>query len=220
MGIKTNAAYFGTTGTLSVAGDDYTAAVTSCGIVPTTATASTTDIGGGVTQFVGQAVWQAQLGYNQDWKTPGSLSQKLIEWHGQIKTFTYTPDSGALPVTFDARCIAGQIGGAGQAIHAATVNLPVNGQPLFAAPSTAPVLSTATPSAAGAGSMVTIKGSGFVGLSGAAAVKFGASNATSYTVVDPNTIVAILPAGAAGAAAIVVTNPTGASSALPYTRGA
>lgn len=220
MATKSNAAYFGTTGTLSVAGDDYTAAVTSCAIVPNTPTASTTDIGGGVTQFVGQATWQAQVAYNQDWRTAGSLSQKLIEWHGQVKTFTYTPDSGALPVTFDARCVAGQIGGGAQAVHTATVNLPVNGQPLFTPAATAPTITAATPTAAAAGSMVTIKGSGFTGVTGAAGVKIGATNATSYTIVDPNTIVAVVPAGSAGSAPIVVTNATGASAAFPYTRGA
>ncbi|WP_449408369.1 hypothetical protein [Microbacterium maritypicum] len=85
-------------------------------------------------QFVGVNAWVAQLGYNQDWKTPDSLSQKLIEWHGQVKTFTYTPDDGGQVATFDALVLAGQFGGPAAAIHSATVNLPVNGQPTFAAP--------------------------------------------------------------------------------------
>ncbi|MCM3779864.1 hypothetical protein [Microbacterium hydrocarbonoxydans] len=129
-----NAAYFGTTGKITVEGDDYTAAVTSCALVPTAPTATTTDIGGGVTQFVGGNAWVAQLGYNQDWKTPNSFSQKLIEWHGQMKTFTYTPDDGGQVATFSARVLAGQFGGGAAAIHAATVNLPINGQPAFSAP--------------------------------------------------------------------------------------
>lgn len=127
-----NAAYFGTTGSLTVEGDDYTAAVTSCALVPTAPTAAVTDIGGGVTQFAGANTWVAQVGYNQDWKTPASLSQKLIEWHGQSKTFTYTPDDGGQVATFSARVLAGQFGGAAAAIHQATVNLPINGQPAFA----------------------------------------------------------------------------------------
>lgn len=138
MATIANAAYFGTTGTLSIdnggTDDDYTAAVTSCALVPSAPTASTTDIGGGVTQFVGQSTWQAQITYNQDWKTTGSLSQKLIEWHGQVKEFTYTPEDGGQIVTFTARCVAGTIGGGAQALHAATVNLPVNGQPAFTTP--------------------------------------------------------------------------------------
>lgn len=129
-----NAAYYGTTGTLTIESDDYTAAVTSCALVPSAPTASVTDIGGGVQQFVGENTWQAQIAYTQDWKTAGSLSQKLIEWHGQTKTFTYTPEDGGQIATFTARVVAGQFGGAAATIHAATVNLLIIGQPAFAAP--------------------------------------------------------------------------------------
>lgn len=127
-----NAAYFGTTGKLEIGTDEYTAAVTSCALVPNAPTAQSTDIGGGVTSFVGANAWQAQIGYNQDWKTTTSLSQQLIAWHGQSKVFKYTPDAGGKTVTFSAVVQAGQIGGAAGAIHQATVNLQVNGQPTFA----------------------------------------------------------------------------------------
>lgn len=85
---------------------------------------------------------------------------------------------------------------------------------------TVPTLTSALPSGAAVGSQVTVRGTGFSGVTGAAGVKFGTVNATSYTVVDPTTIVAVVPAGSAGAANIVVTSPAGASVALPYTRGA
>jgi hypothetical protein len=48
-------------------------------------------------------------------------------------------------------------------------------------------------------------------VSGAAGVKFGANNATSYIVQDRQTIFAISPAGTAGAKQVIVTNTTGAS---------
>ncbi|MBN9208139.1 MAG: IPT/TIG domain-containing protein [Microbacterium ginsengisoli] len=83
-----------------------------------------------------------------------------------------------------------------------------------------PVLLGATPSGAAAGSMVQITGSGFAGVTGATGVKIGGTNASSYFVVSDNVIVAIMPAGSAGSAPITVTNPTGTSTALPYTRGA
>ena len=68
---------------------------------------------------------------------------------------------------------------------------------------------------------MTIKGSGFSGVTGAAGVKFGAVNATSYTVVSGSTIVAVVPAGTAGSAPVTVTHPTnGTSAPLTYTRGA
>jgi hypothetical protein len=81
----------------------------------------------------------------------------------------------------------------------------------------APALSSALPSGAAEGELVTIKGSA---LTDASAVKFGASNASDYTVVNDNTIVASVPAGSAGSAAISVVTPAGTSDNLPYTRGA
>lgn len=83
-----------------------------------------------------------------------------------------------------------------------------------------PIVMNAQPSGAAAGQQVTITGSGFIGLSGAAAVKFGGTNATAYTVIDSSTIVASVPAGSAGSAPITVTGSAGTSTAFAYTRGA
>ncbi|KRE79946.1 phage tail tube protein [Arthrobacter sp. Soil763] len=80
-----------------------------------------------------------------------------------------------------------------------------------------PVVLSASPDGATAGEQVTITGANFVGVTG---VKFGATNAASYTVVSANTIVAVVPAGTAGSAVITVTNATGTSDSIPYTRGA
>ena len=81
----------------------------------------------------------------------------------------------------------------------------------------APTVSSATPPGAGEDDLVTIIGQHF---NGTTAVKFGAANATSFTVVSDATIVATMPAGSAGSAAIAVPNATGTSPTLPYTRGA
>jgi hypothetical protein len=51
-------------------------------------------------------------------------------------------------------------------------------------------------------------------------VKFGATNATSWLVVSDSLIVAVMPAGTAGAANITVTNSAGTSPAFTYVRGA
>lgn len=80
-----------------------------------------------------------------------------------------------------------------------------------------PAIDSATPTGQTAGKAVLIKGDGFTG---ATAVTFGGTAATSYTVDSDGELTAVLPAGAAGSAPIVVTNATGASAALPYTRGA
>lgn len=79
-----------------------------------------------------------------------------------------------------------------------------------------PTLLSALPSGAATGAQVTVKGSGFTGTT---TVKFGATNATSFAVVSDSALVAVVPAGSAGSAAVTVTNGVGNSTALPYTRG-
>jgi hypothetical protein len=81
----------------------------------------------------------------------------------------------------------------------------------------APVVSAATPSGVAVGGLVTISGSNFIG---ATIVKFLAVTAPTYNVVSDNTIVAVMPAGTAGSAPVTVTNVTGVSNSLAYTRGA
>lgn len=84
-----------------------------------------------------------------------------------------------------------------------------------------PVLLSASPSGVAVGGQVQITGTGFVGTVATTGVKFGAVNATSWVVVSDNVIVAVMPAGSAGSAAITVTNAAGASNpTLAYTRGA
>lgn len=83
-----------------------------------------------------------------------------------------------------------------------------------------PVIASALPSGVAQGGQVTISGAYFTGVTGAASVKFGATNASAYTVVSDSTIVAVMPAGSAGAANITVVNSAGTSAAFTYTRGA
>jgi hypothetical protein len=82
-----------------------------------------------------------------------------------------------------------------------------------------PVVLAASPTAVATAGIVNITGTGFIGTVPTTGVKFGGVNATSWIVVSDNTIVAVMPAGSAGAANIVVTNAAGASSAFNYTRG-
>ena len=80
-----------------------------------------------------------------------------------------------------------------------------------------PAVSTVAgnPDPAATGQLVTVKGSRF---SGATSVTFDGAPASDFTVVDESTIVATLPAGAAGPVDVVVTNGVGESSAFSYTR--
>jgi hypothetical protein len=87
------------------------------------------------------------------------------------------------------------------------------------APAVVPTILSASPSGAATGEQVEITGSGFTGTVAGTGVKFGATAATSWLVLSDSVIVAVMPTGSAGAANIVVTNATGASTAFSYTRG-
>ncbi|MDR6142037.1 hypothetical protein QE375_001591 [Microbacterium foliorum] len=81
----------------------------------------------------------------------------------------------------------------------------------------APSIAAVTPAAQIAGKQVTIIGDGFLG---ATDVKFGATSASAFTVVSATTIVATVPAGAAGNVNVTVVTPVGTSPIFAYTRGA
>lgn len=78
-----------------------------------------------------------------------------------------------------------------------------------------PTITGITPStgATGGGTSVVISGTGF---SGATAVKFGATNATSFTVNSSTQITAVTPSGS-GDVGLTVTAPGGTSAATTYT---
>ncbi|MBR0848152.1 IPT/TIG domain-containing protein [Bradyrhizobium diazoefficiens] len=79
--------------------------------------------------------------------------------------------------------------------------------PVFAAGPTITSISPADGPLAG-GTSVLITGSNFIGTTGAAGVRFGATNATTYTVHSNSTITATAPPGASGTVDITVTNGT------------
>ena len=83
-----------------------------------------------------------------------------------------------------------------------------------------PVITSATPSGATAGSLLRIQGTNFVGTVATTGVKIGGVSATTWDVVSNSYIEAVMPAGTAGSAPIIVTNAVGASTSFAYTRGA
>jgi hypothetical protein len=84
----------------------------------------------------------------------------------------------------------------------------------------APLVLSALPTAIAVGGQVTITGTGFTGTVATTGVKFGATNATTWSVVSDSVIVAVMPAGSAGSANVTVTNAVGVSNSYAYTRGA
>lgn len=131
MATVTAAPYFQTTGSITIDGDDYTAAISAAALVPTTPTETFNDIGGGVTPVAGSPAWMLQVTVAQDWATVGALAQKLITWNGLSKEVVFTPKSGGVGFTIDALMIAGQVGGNARTIPTSAVSMPCVGQPTW-----------------------------------------------------------------------------------------
>lgn len=83
---------------------------------------------------------------------------------------------------------------------------------------TVPVITSITPASATTGNAIAIIGQNFTGVTGASHVTIGGTNATSYTVQSDSLITAVMPAGSAGSAPVIVTNVAGASASFGYTR--
>jgi len=78
-----------------------------------------------------------------------------------------------------------------------------------------PAITSFTPSTGGTGTQVTISG---VNFTGATAVSFGGVAATSYSIVNSNTITAIVGTGASGTVSVTTPNGT-ANSSSSFTFG-
>jgi hypothetical protein len=204
---------------LTIATDDYTAAISQIQFDPSVSPTVWRGIGGNVIKDTPVADWTATLAHAQD-TANGSLTRYLLANAGQTKAVVFTPVNGGPAVSANVIIVPSTLGGTADGnLAQATVQLPVVGTPVFAAaPGAVPVIVSALPSGAGAGAIVTIRGVGFTGTVPTTGVKFGGVNATSSSVTDDGTIVAVVPAGSAGSAPIIVTNATGASAAFPYTR--
>ena len=74
-----------------------------------------------------------------------------------------------------------------------------------------PIITGITPTGQGAAMSVAIYGQNFTGLIATTGVKFGGTNATSFTLQNDGLITAVLPAGSAGLITVLVTNATGPS---------
>lgn len=81
--------------------------------------------------FTDTSVWQAKIDYAQDWNTPGSWSQYLIDNAGESQEATFTPVSGEEPAfTVNLAIAPGPVGGTQGQVATATVTLECS-QPVF-----------------------------------------------------------------------------------------
>lgn len=147
----------------------------------------------------------------------GSLAGATITINGTNFTGVTGVSFGGVPAASFAFVSATQITAvvaAGGATGNVNVTTPggtaVLGVYSFFAP---PTVTAISPMVAAAGSMITITGTGFIGTT---QVQFGGLNATSFTVVSPTQIAAIVPVGAPNAP-VSVTTPGGmAASAVSF----
>lgn len=117
---------------LTVAADDYTAAVNEVTLVPEVlfdwawafGRRNPTPVAGGIR-------WTATIGYAQDFTTPDALAIYLVEHAAQRKTITFTPVTGGRTITADVMVIPGQLGGPSGEILTATTVLPLYGEPVL-----------------------------------------------------------------------------------------
>lgn len=79
---------------------------------------------------------------------------------------------------------------------------------------TVPTIDTALPSGETVGDLIILTGSGFTGTTG---ITMDSETATDFEVISDTKIAMVIPASVTGAAAIVVTNTTGASDPYAYT---
>ena len=113
---------------LTIAADDYTAAVGEVRVVPD-ATWETDRLFGGrsVPSLVGVA-WTVDLVIAQDLST-GSLLRYLLEHPGQVKACRFEPSAGGAGVDATVVLIPAPLGGAPGEVLTGAVSLPMVGPP-------------------------------------------------------------------------------------------
>ena len=75
--------------------------------------------------------WGCQVNYAQDWTTPNSFSQYLLEHAGETKAVVFEPIAGGPSFTADLIIAAGPIGGETNTVQVGTVTLGVVGEPVL-----------------------------------------------------------------------------------------
>lgn len=116
--------------TLSIAADDYTAAITQVEFTPAVASSTVRTIDGIAHKDQSTAEWSCTIGFIQD-LDPDGLLRYLLDNDGQTKTVVFTPDALGPTITADLVVSPGTIGGtAGADLAVASVTL-VSTKPVF-----------------------------------------------------------------------------------------
>lgn len=117
--------------TLSIATDDFTAAVSQVEFAPSTSQSTWRGIGGNIVRDQAIAEWSCTLGLAQD-LAPAGLLRYLLDNEGLNKTAVFTPKTGGPTITATLVISPATIGGtAGADVAASSVTLAVVGKPVF-----------------------------------------------------------------------------------------
>lgn len=128
----TNQAYVGNAGELTLDTDTHFG-VTSFTLTPTTFEEQVPDIAGDIQSIVGATTWVADIEFNQDHVTDGSISNISDERAGEVIPFSYTPKDGGRGKSGNLRMKPSVFGG-GTGRHTATLSLNVVGTPATVEP--------------------------------------------------------------------------------------
>lgn len=120
--------------TLSIAADDYTAAVSQVEFTPATSTSTWRSIGGDVRKAQAIAEWSCTVGLAQDLASTGLL-RYLLDNDGQEKVAVFTPVTAGPTITATLVITPAAIGGtAGPDLATSSATLAVVGKPTFTDP--------------------------------------------------------------------------------------
>lgn len=122
------------TATMTIAADDFTAALSQVEFVPSTSASTWRGIGGNVVRDQTIAEWTANLGFAQDLDATGLL-RYLHENEGTEVAAVFTPEAAGPTVSATIVLSPGTIGGTADGnIATGSVSLAVIGKPTFAEP--------------------------------------------------------------------------------------
>jgi hypothetical protein len=108
---------------LVIGADNYEAHTSQVEFTPTTSQVSWTGLANNTVTSQTTATWQCTIALAQDWGTPNSLSQYLMDNEGEVVSVTFTPASGQGSFEADVTITPGAIGGTAGAFAVATVTL-------------------------------------------------------------------------------------------------
>jgi len=199
--------------TIEIGANAYQAATETVLFTPATSIQTWTG-GDAVThQDATPSTWQCTAGYMQDWLTAGSLGQFLLENEGQVLAAVFRPTAGDGPTfTSTLTIVPGSIGGNNGTWPTTSAVMPCT-KPVLVTETAAPAITSITPAGQSVGEVIIVQGFGFTG---ATSVTVDAI-AANFVVQSSTSLAVVIPAGAAGAADVIVTTPNGASPAVSYT---